>query len=412
MKARLQRLQLGLQPTGHHLHAEPEEVLEQLLQTAALGGGGSPLSHRDQAGQVDVEALLQGGVLVQVSQHLLDVRVPLQVQLDADVLRRHVTDVEERRQLARRDHVGDPLHQDRLVLGVGDGVDDDGPGAAGDLPLAPRAANADRPRPFPVDALQLLCARQDMATGREVGPLDDAAQGADLRVLVLALVVQDAEQGVAHLHGVVGRDVGGHAHGDAHGAVDQQVGAIRRQHHRFLPGAVVVRPEVHRPQSDLPQHPVRRRGAPALRVPHGGGAVPVQGAEVPGAVHQGLPHDERLRHAHQRLVDGPVPVRVVVAHHVADHLGALAVLRLGPDALLVHGEQDAALDRLEAVPHIRQRSGGDDGDRVVEVARPRRLVQRDRLLHEVHGQIRLLRPLLLPALSGQGSLPGEMSRGF
>ena len=62
-----------------------------------------------------------------------------------------------------------------------------------------------------------------------------------------------------------------------------------------------------------------------------------------------------LRHAHQRFVDRRVAVRMITAHHVADHLGALAVLGVGGEALFPHRVEDAALHRLQAVAHVRQR---------------------------------------------------------
>ena len=67
------------------------------------------------------------------------------------------------------------------------------------------------------------------------------------------------------------------------------------------------------------------------------------------------------------------------SHHVADDLRAFAVLGVGGQTLLPHRVQDAALHRLESVAHVRQRAGGDDRQRVVEVPRLRRLVQGDRL---------------------------------
>ncbi len=69
-------------------------------------------------------------------------------------------------------------------------------------------------------------------------------------------------------------------------------------------------------------------------------------------------------------------MRVVVAHHVADDLGALAVLGVGRQVLLPHRVEDAALHRLQAVAHVGQGARGDDRQRVVQVARLRRLVER------------------------------------
>ena len=68
---------------------------------------------------------------------------------------------------------------------------------------------------------------------------------------------------------------------------------------------------------------------------------------------------------------------MVAAHHVADDLRALAVLGVGGQVLLPHRVEDAALHRLQAVAHVGQRARRDDRERVVEIARLRRLVQRD-----------------------------------
>ena len=118
------------------------------------------------------------------------------------------------------------------------------------------------------------------------------------------------------------------------------------------------------------------RREPALGVPHGGGAVAVERSEVARAVDERIAQRERLRHAHQRLVERGVAVRVEAAHHVADDLRALPVLGVGRQVLLPHRVEDAALDRLQPVAHVGQRAGGDDRQRVVEVARLRRLVER------------------------------------
>ena len=144
-----------------------------------------------------------------------------------------------------------------------------------------------------------------------------------------------------------------------------------------LLGAVVVGPERHGLLLDLLQHFIGDPREAALGVAHRRGAVAVERAEVAGAVDQRIAQRERLRHADERLVDGAVAVRVEVAHHVADHLGALAMLGVGGQVLLPHREEDAALHRLQAVAHVGQRARRDHRQRVVQVARLRRFVQRD-----------------------------------
>ena len=54
-------------------------------------------------------------------------------------------------------------------------------------------------------------------------------------------LVEQTHAGGGDFTQVVRRHVGGHAHGDAGGAVEQQVGQPRRQGRRFVRGAVEVR---------------------------------------------------------------------------------------------------------------------------------------------------------------------------
>ncbi len=54
---------------------------------------------------------------------------------------------------------------------------------------------------------------------------------------------------------------------------------------------------------------------------------------------------------------------------MADDAGALHVPLVGADAHLVHGEEDASLDGLEAVARVGEGAGVDDGVGVLEEAR-------------------------------------------
>ena len=274
----------------------------------------------------------------------------------------------------RLDHdVGDPLDELRLVDRVRDAVDVDRLGRARLRADVPGAAQADRAGAGLVDLLQLVRRIQNLAAGREVGALDVAAQ---LRVADV-LVVEQLDERRADLAEVVRRDVGRHADRDAGRAVDQQVRNPRRQHDRLGLRAVVVRPEGHRRLLDLGEHLVADAREPALGVAHRGGAVAVERAEVAGAVDERIAQREGLRHADERFVERRVAVRVEAAHHVADDLRALAVLGVGGQVLLPHRVEDAALHRLQAVADVGQRARGDDRQRVVEIARLRRFVERD-----------------------------------
>jgi hypothetical protein len=68
---------------------------------------------------------------------------------------------------------------------------------------------------------------------------------------------------------------------------------------------------------------------------------------------------------------------VIATHDIADYFRALPVLAVGTYSLLAHGEDDAALNRLHAIAHIRKSTRGDHAQSVVEVATADGLVKGD-----------------------------------
>ena len=206
------------------------------------------------------------------------------------------------------------------------------------------------------------------------GPLMCAHQPLDLHLRV----VDVGDRRVDHLAQVVRRDVGRHADGDARGAVDEQVREARGQHERFVARAVVVGREVDRVHVEVAQHLRGDPRQPRLRVAHRGGGIVVDRAKVALAVDELVAHRELLGHAHERVVDRGVAVRVIVAHHLADDLCALGVGASGAEAELVHRVEHAAMNRLQAVAHVGQRAADDHRHRVVEVRGAHLLLERAR----------------------------------
>ena len=158
---------------------------------------------------------------------------------------------------------------------------------------------------------------------------------------------------------VVRRHVRGHADGDTAGTVDEQVGEGCGHHARLHQLVVVVGNEVDGLLVEAVGHQHRGGGEPGLGVA-GCRRPVVQRPEVAVTVHQRHAHGEGLGHAHERVIDGAVTVRVVLAHHLADHAAALDVSTLGAQAELVHAEQDSSLHRLETVAGVRKGTGVDD----------------------------------------------------
>ena len=100
-----------------------------------------------------------------------------------------------------------------------------------------------------------------------------------------------------------------------------------------------------------------------------------EATEVPLPLHERRARREILREAHERVVDRDVAVRVVLRHHLADNRGGLPEGPVVPEAHLVHRVEDPALNRLQAVAHVRQRAADDDRHRVVEEAGAHLLLQ-------------------------------------
>ena len=164
---------------------------------------------------------------------------------------------------------------------------------------------------------------------------------------------------------VVRRHVGGHADGDAAGAVHQQVRVGGGKHLGLSELVVVVRHEVDDVFVEAFGHRQGGRGQACLGVPRGGRAV-VERAEVAVPVDERHAQREVLRHAHEGVVDRRVAVRVQLAHDLADDTCGLDVAAIGPQAHLGHLVEDAPLHGLQAVASVGQGPRVDDRVCVLE----------------------------------------------
>src|SRR5581483_766763 len=168
----------------------------------------------------------------------------------------------------------------------------------------------------------------DEAAGREIWPRDPLHQSTQLLVAretsaFFLGFVNRPDDAVDDLAQIVGRDVGGHADGNAGGSVHEQVRNRRGQHRGFFRGLVVVGDEIDRFLVEIGHYLVGQRLQPRFRVTHGRGRIAVDRSEVALPVYERVANVEVLREADERVVNGGVAVRVEVAHHLADDLGAL-----------------------------------------------------------------------------------------
>ena len=166
----------------------------------------------------------------------------------------------------------------------------------------------------------------------------------------------------------MGGDAGRHTNRDPFCAVYKQVRHAHGQDEGFFLRLVKVRSEVNDIFIQVRKtHFLGKLRKPCLRITHRRRSVPFNGAEVSVAVHKGLSLLEILRHDHQSLIDGTVPVGMVFTHGVSHDTGAFTVRLVIADAQLVHIIEGAALDWFKPVPYIRQGAGNDHAHSVINI---------------------------------------------
>ena len=315
----------------------------------------------DQGEHIGTESLLELGMLVQVVEHDLGDRVTLE---------------HEHQTLAGTAggfvaHVGDALDfavTHRFADGDDQTVRVDLIGQLGnhqahtpvDFLRVDHGTHGDQATAGAVRLFDALVA-ENSRSGREVRPLDAFDERVEQFFAARVRMVERPMYTVSHFAQVVRRDVGGHADGDAGGTVDQQVREAAGQYGRLLGFAIVVGHEIDGVFVDVTHHFHGEGSHTAFGVTHGGRRIVARGAEVALAVHKRVSHGPRLGHTHERVVDGGVAVWMIFTHDVADDAGALVVAAVGTVAAVVHRVDDATMDRLHAVTHVRQCAFHDDG---------------------------------------------------
>ena len=316
-----------------------------------------------QGQHVDGKGGLQLGLGKQAVQDHLGVGVPLELDDDAHAVAVGlVPDVGNALQALVLHLLGHVLDEHALVDLVGDLRDDDAGAVLAPLLELVAGPDDDAAPAGGVGGADAAAAHDDALSG-EVRSLDVLHQVAQLGLRV----IQHADARTDDLPQVVGRDVGGHAHGDAGGAVHQQVGEPGGKDTGLLAGLVEVGVPVHGVLFDVPQHLVGHAGKARLRITVGSRGIAVHGAEVAVSVDEHVAHGEVLSQTHQCVIDRSVAMGMVPAQHVAHGGGALAEGVVVGQVILVHSVQDTAVDGLEAVPHVGQGPAHDDAHGVLNV---------------------------------------------
>ncbi len=165
----------------------------------------------------------------------------------------------------------------------------------------------------------------------------------------------------------MGRDIGGHTHGDTGGTVHQQGGHPGRQHCRLFERSIKIGHEIHGILVQVYQEFTSQARQPRFCVTHGGGGIGVNRTEVALPVHQHITQGKALGHTHHGVVDRTVAVGMIFTEHIADDAGAFLVRRIVMHPQFIHGIKDAAVHRFQAVPNIGQGAGNNNAHSVIKV---------------------------------------------
>ena len=144
----------------------------------------------------------------------------------------------------------------------------------------------------------------------------------------------------------MGRNIGGHAHGNTARTIDQHIGKARRQNRGFAIFAVVIVLKINRVFFDIGQQGRGRFVHAHFGIAHGGGAVAIHRAKVALPIQQGQRHRKILGHPHQRVVNRAIAMGVVFTHDIPHRTGGFAVRFVMRIAAFVHRIQNAAMHRL------------------------------------------------------------------
>ena len=311
---------------------------------------------------VDAEGGLQLGVLVEIVQHDLRPRILLQIDNEAGVLIRLISNAADLGDDFFVRELRDLLFELRTVHVVGDLRDDDLLAVAvfDDFGLSTDAHAAVARFHVIADAHRA----HDGATRGEIRSFDMRHQlrGGDRGIVDLCT------NRIHDLAEVMRRHIGGHTDCDAGAAIDEEVRKRRREHGGLGETFVVVRDEIDRVLVHVLHQSTAKVRHAGFGISHGRRRIAFHAAEVPLRIDQGLPHGPFLPHVDERRVNDRLTVRMVVTGSVTRDLRALHMLLRRVERQLMHRVKNTTLGGFEAVAHIRQRAGDNDGHRVVEEA--------------------------------------------
>jgi hypothetical protein len=211
-------------------------------------------------------------------------------------------------------------------------------------------------------------------TGREIRPWHIVQQLGQGNLLHLVVALDQVGDGCGQFPQIVRGDVGRHTDGDPGRAVHQKIRQAGGQDRGLFQAIIKIWNKIYSIFFNIRQQLLSQFRQTGFGIAHGGGGIAIYGAEVTLAIHQEIAHREILRHAGHRLVDGSVAVGMIFSQHFADNARRFFVGRLMSQPHLVHGIENAPLNRFQAIARIRQSPSDDHAHCVIQVSRAHLLV--------------------------------------
>ena len=345
--------------TGHHFTTVTHERFKQVLEVQ------DARTAVDQGNNVDPEHALQLGLCIEVIENNL--RHFTTTQLDHNthaVFVGLITQLGDAFELLLFNQFSDLLDQTRLVQLVRQLSDHDLLTAANLVDVFDNRTGA-HVNATTASAIGFDDAGTAVDDGRcwKIRARDELHQFVDAQLRV----VDQCQAAINDFTQVVRRDVGGHAHSNTAGAVDQQVGNTRWHDRRDQFSAVIVRHPIHGFFMQVGQQFVSQLGHAHFGVSHGSGVVAVNRTEVTLTVYQQVAQGEWLSHSNDGVVNGRITMRVILTDNVTDHTGRFLVRLVPVVTQFAHRKQHTPVHGLQAIARIRQCPPDNYAHCVVEV---------------------------------------------
>ena len=179
--------------------------------------------------------------------------------------------------------------------------------------------------------------------------------------------MQKGQTCLQNLAQIMGWNVGGHPHGNAVGAIDQQIWKACGKYRWFFFLVVVIGLEGNSFKTQIVKQCIGNLFHTHFCVAHGCRWVAVNGTKIALPLNQWQAHGKVLGHAHQSVIDSAVTMGVVFTDHVANHTGGLSVRFVKTVACFLHGKQNPPMHRLQTISNVGNGPRHDHAHGIIEV---------------------------------------------